>query len=498
MRYLPRKRRAGVTLLELILALGLTVILLGAIGMAIRLNLRTLDARRSNVEEVQLARAVLRMISEDIRSTVQYQPQDFSAVEQMMTNAASAQVNEAAAAAAGATGGPGASGGGSSASAGGGAGGGGFVGGGFGGGPGGGGGPGRGGGPGGPGGGPGGGGFGGGGGRGGQQSGGQQGGQQGNQQGGGQQGGGQNTGGQQGNNGGNAGVGSGAGGGRGGPGGGRGNQGGGRGPGGGMGGIGMPLGDVVSGGGSSGATTSGGASTSGAAGGASGAGGAAGEAAATEEIDDGAVPTSAPGLFGNHFQLQIDTSRLPRLEQYQKVMGDGGVTDVPSDTKTVAYFIRAAGDAPVSNGFAPAGTITSLDASRGGLYRRELDRAVTQYANENGQSDSLNQKGELIAPEVVGLEFRYFDGTQWLEQWDSLQTNSLPLAVEILVAIQPGVRWDGTNSMTADVTSVQPRIFRQVVRLAASRPAATGGDGSTSGESSGSGASSGAASGATP
>lgn len=497
MRYfLPRKRRAGVTLLELILALGLTVILLGAIGMAIRLNLRTLDARRSNVEEVQLARAVLRMISEDIRSTVQYQPQDFSAVEQMMTTAASAQVDEAAAAA-GLTGGSGSSGGSSGASGGGvSTGGGGGAGGGVGI-PGGGGGPGRGGGPGGRGGGPGGGGFGGpGGGRqgGGQQGGGQQGG---GQQEGGQQGGGQ-SGGTRGGGRGAGGIGGAPGGGRGGASGGRGGRSGGSG---GFGGIGEALSNEVIGGGSTGGTSSGGGSASGGA--ASGSsGGAADEAVATEDIDDGAVPTSAPGLFGNRNQLQIDLSRLPRLEQYQKVMGDGGVTDVPSDTKTVAYFVRAAGEAPVSNGFAPTGTITSLDASRGGLYRRELDRAVTQYASENGQSDSLNQKGELIAPEVVGLEFRYFDGAQWLEQWDSLQTNTLPLAVEILVAIQPGVRWDGTNAATADVTSVEPRIFRQVVRLAASRPAAAASDGSTSGESSsseaGGGTSSSMGSGTTP
>ncbi len=90
--------RPGVTLLELILALALTVMLLGAIAMAIQLNLRSLNSRRSSVEEVQLARAVLRMISEDIRATVQYEEQDFSAVEKMMDNAVAAQAADAASA----------------------------------------------------------------------------------------------------------------------------------------------------------------------------------------------------------------------------------------------------------------------------------------------------------------------------------------------------------------------------------------------------------------
>lgn len=439
------RRRSGVTLLELILALALTVILLGAIAMAIRLNLRTLDSRRSSVEEVQLARAVLRMISEDIRSAVQYEAQDFSAIEEMMDNAVASQANALGglagvvpgAAAPSVPGGPAAGGSPGSIPEGG------FV-------PGG---PGTGNGPGARPGGP--------------------------------------TGGPGQNNGPNgqsadaaspangSQVGQGRGGqGRGGPGGGsgggggpgnrqggrRGNSGGG---GGGMSMIGIPGGTPVSGGGSGGQTGA-------------GANGAAGsETTPPENIGESVLPTSAPGLFGNQNELQIDVSRLPRLEQYQKMGGGGGaITDVPSDLKTVAYFVRGDGAAPASNGFAPAGTLTSLDNTRPGLFRRELDRAVTQYAMDRGQADQLNQQGELIAPEVVGLEFRYFDGTQWLNQWDSQQASGLPFAVEIVVAIQPGTRWDGVSQGSAPPVSgvngaaaVPPRLFRQVVRIAAARPA---------------------------
>lgn len=525
-----RRRRAGVTLLELILALALTVILLGAMTMAIQMNLRSLDSRRSSVEEAQLARAVLRMISEDIRTAVQYEPQDFSAVEKMIENTISSQVSSAAGAI------------GSAASVLGGASGGGIVpGGGIGAGPGGGrGGPGagQGGGPGGrggPGGGPGGGSGGPGGGRGG--PGGAPGGGFAGGPGGAAGGpGGAASGAADESNGAQAGGGrGGAGGGRGGggmgPGGPGGGQGGGSGGGrGGRGGGGMGAGGgfaggtglPVNGGGSGGAGAVGGSGGTGAGGtGAGGtgsglgAGGAAGdeggsELTAPENIAESALPTSAPGLFGNKSELQLDVSRLPRLEQYQKLVGGvGSVTDLPSDLKTVAYYVRGPAAAPPDTGFAPQGTLTASDSMRAGLVRRELDRAVTQYATEQGRMEQVNQQGELIAPEVVGLEFRYFDGSQWMEFWDSQQIQGLPLAVEITVAIQPGIRWDGVSQTTptaapgggwgfgfgsgnAAAAPPPPKLYRQVVRLAAARPNAgmqstTGGstDDSASGTSAG-------------
>jgi hypothetical protein len=71
----------------------------------------------------------------------------------------------------------------------------------------------------------------------------------------------------------------------------------------------------------------------------------------------------------------------------------------------------------------------------GGLVRRALDRAVMSNAEELGQTEQLNRTGELIAPEVVALEFMYFDGMQWLTSWDS-SAQGLPWLVEISLAMQ--------------------------------------------------------------
>lgn len=77
-------RRLGFTLLELILAVALGATLLALIGAAINLYLLRVDADRSRVEEAQLARSVLAMITDDIREASVYQKQDTSAIAQLM------------------------------------------------------------------------------------------------------------------------------------------------------------------------------------------------------------------------------------------------------------------------------------------------------------------------------------------------------------------------------------------------------------------------------
>jgi hypothetical protein len=70
-----------------------------------------------------------------------------------------------------------------------------------------------------------------------------------------------------------------------------------------------------------------------------------------------------------------------------------------------------------------------------GLVRRQLDRGVTAYAEEIGDTSRLMRTGDLIAPEVISIEFSYFDGTQWLLEWDS-STQSLPWLIQISLAMQ--------------------------------------------------------------
>jgi prepilin-type N-terminal cleavage/methylation domain-containing protein len=99
---------------------------------------------------------------------------------------------------------------------------------------------------------------------------------------------------------------------------------------------------------------------------------------------------------------------------------------------------------------------------RPGLTRRELDfetpdprrkdarekpssslKADIGKSDGNGNltDDDLAQEdvddpSTTSMPEVVGLEFRYFDGRGWSSEWDSLLRGSLPVAVEARIEIE--------------------------------------------------------------
>jgi prepilin-type N-terminal cleavage/methylation domain-containing protein len=360
----------GVTLLELMLALALSVLVLAAISMAIDLYFKMLDVRRTNVEEAQALRAVVRKITDDLRAMVNPNPPDLSGLEVAFQNAMAAVQTQAGAAV----------GGGGMMVVGGG-----FAGGGATGGGGGSGGGGTGGGAGGPG-------------------GGQAGGQGGGGQGGFPQG-------QVGQAQGGGGMGSG---GQGGQGGGGGTAGGGR-----SGGGGMSAGGTL--------VTTGGLPS------------ASSAATATDPAAGSSTTSSAPTvqLIGTSTELRFDVSRLPRVDQYEGMMtaaGEKSSTDLPSDVKTVIYYLRSDGTA---SGSSSANSEVSTTGYGRGLMRGEMDRAVVLWAEANGDTQALYSSAQMLAEEVVGLSFEYFDGTEWYTEWDSTSYGSLPRAIRVWLAVQP-------------------------------------------------------------
>jgi prepilin-type N-terminal cleavage/methylation domain-containing protein len=181
----------------------------------------------------------------------------------------------------------------------------------------------------------------------------------------------------------------------------------------------LPAAAATGGGGAGGAGAGGaGAGATGGAGGAAGGAGAAagsGESEGTDALssqvttDETAPPL--PGLHGGANWVEADVSRLPAPEGYAFMGGAGALPDVDSEIKTVAYWVD------------------------GGLCRREMDWAVTQFANSNGAMADLQSQIEPLAVEVLDLQFRYFDGSQWLTEWSSTDLGGVPVAIEISIAL---------------------------------------------------------------
>ncbi len=135
------------------------------------------------------------------------------------------------------------------------------------------------------------------------------------------------------------------------------------------------------------------------------------------------------GLYGESDWMQVDVRRIPRLDQYDyETLPSGSelLPDVVSGVKTVYYMLGE------DTGMAPSG-----GEYRGGLIRREVDHALTRWAEEMGNLTSVNQELEPIAPEVTDIEFRYYDGSAWVDSWDSSEMGGLPLAVHVSLSIMP-------------------------------------------------------------
>lgn len=83
-------RKNGYTLLEVVLALGLSVLLIGGISMAINFHMRTLRQQQIEIERSQVARQSLFLITKDIRAAIQYKPIETSALNELIESVSSA------------------------------------------------------------------------------------------------------------------------------------------------------------------------------------------------------------------------------------------------------------------------------------------------------------------------------------------------------------------------------------------------------------------------
>jgi hypothetical protein len=173
-------------------------------------------------------------------------------------------------------------------------------------------------------------------------------------------------------------------------------------------------------------------------------------------------------LYGTATELSVDISRLPRLDEYESmVQGGGAVSDVPSDVKTVTYYL---GDSA-----APSSPGAAAQAPTGGLVRRSLDRAVSEWAYTSGGVDQTLESEGMLAPQVTGLSFAYFDGTAWVDTWDSQLDEGLPLAVEVTLVITARpprslMARAGESLSLVDAAAPRETVYRQVIHLPAAQP----------------------------
>ncbi len=343
-----KHRTHGVTLLEVILALALSVLVFAAIAAAIRVNLVGLTHQQIRIERKQIARAALMMIANDCRAGLQYKAADFSGLENLLTSQnmmLSGGMEQMAGGGSDSEGGEGESGGGS---------------------------------------------------------------------------GGGNSGGGGGSQGSSGSGGSGSGGGAG-------------------------------GGGSSGS-------------GSSGTGGS--DDSESSDVYDESLVSFRPTFVGTPNSLILDVSRIPRLDQYNPMIASAAsLAQTPADIKSIAYFFSDTDGGVRSE-------IQFTSAAPGGLYRREIDRAVAAYAGDPQAIGAPDNFAKLVSPEVAEVSFSYFDGSEWRSSWDSNADGGFPLAIEVILIIDPART--AHNNLTYSYRGFDQQSmeqFRTVVHLPMSEPA---------------------------
>lgn len=148
----------------------------------------------------------------------------------------------------------------------------------------------------------------------------------------------------------------------------------------------------------------------------------------------GFSPSYGAGLIGQQHAISIITAGLPDKQlMYPRSIKDEQYVG-QFDLHEVRYYI----------GWDEENIDTNGHPRALGLVRREnktmLREMVIESDVEGDAGDderTVAIKEELYAPEIKYIEFKYFDGGSWWDEWEITQGNSLPQVVRVTVGFKP-------------------------------------------------------------
>jgi hypothetical protein len=141
------------------------------------------------------------------------------------------------------------------------------------------------------------------------------------------------------------------------------------------------------------------------------------------------------GIFGDATTLIIHGHR-PTRRVDSLLLAASGMTGLSgSDLKSIAYFIALPGSEGLQGA---AGDLFAAQSGREaqGLARLEGDRLSLEFADVTSDLQTMAANSVLLAEEVTFLQFRYFDGIDWYDVWDSVSLERLPNAIEITIGFR--------------------------------------------------------------
>lgn len=156
----------------------------------------------------------------------------------------------------------------------------------------------------------------------------------------------------------------------------------------------------------------------------------------TSTIDPETVSTTyTSGLVGTSSDLQLFISRPDRNLAYVSAQELTSPEQRTGDLLLVRYLLASKLGSGLGSMIADREAPGNTDGPIG-LARVEGDLYGLSTAVETAEDIPQLSAAKLIAREVSSVTFRYFDGGQWLEEWDSTARNELPKAIEIVITLR--------------------------------------------------------------
>jgi len=178
---------------------------------------------------------------------------------------------------------------------------------------------------------------------------------------------------------------------------------------------------------------------------------------ATTIFDDESDSSSLTfGLIGDGQTLHMTVSHPSRSLSYSSVNSENSASTRTSDLVTVTYSL-----APIdlqwyqNNDPRYAGFHVSDYLPTDGMGRRLLDIYGTEPI------ETALEKEDLLALEISEVQFQYYDGSAWIESWDSLESGKLPRAIKMTVGFwnEPGKNVDSSAAVTLPATTKMSHVF---------------------------------------
>jgi type II secretory pathway pseudopilin PulG len=231
-----------------------------------------------------------------------------------------------------------------------------------------------------------------------------------------------------------------------------------------------------SGGSSSGAGTSGGTGSSSTSMGSSrsSSGQLDGNSYGQSSIDPETVLTTyTNGLMGTATDLQLFVSRPEKSLAYVASQDLTSTSQRTSDLMIIRYLMAQSGGGGLASAIADKESIGTKSGPVG-IAKLEGDLYGLSTAVETSEESPQLTASRLLAKEVSGLQFRYYDGLGWQESWDSNALNELPKAIEITLTLRN--QEDAGEAFSDDVAdpyALPETTHRMVVPIPVAEPFVT-------------------------